>query len=227
MLPRITPSRRVVPTCSARRPESLQNAATPQSTKAAVTTEAHIFGGSDAIALPCARTGVADQGAQLTQELRAAHGRARRPCTKEARAEWVRCGTPDALGMRPEPPMLELLAALVLATPAQLMLGAETRLFIVGDSNVRRWSCDSGEVQLDAAVETGSALQPPWVQSMIIEVAVGSLRCGDPHMEDKLRESLKAEQFPVIRYRLGEVKALPGAPAGRYLLLVKGTLTVA
>jgi len=123
--------------------------------------------------------------------------------------------------------MLELLAALVLATPAQLMLGAETRLFIVGDSNVRRWSCDSGEVQLDAAVETGSALQPPWVQSMIIEVAVGSLRCGDPHMEDKLRESLKAEQFPVIRYRLGEVKALPGAPAGRYLLLVKGTLTVA
>src|ERR1700738_1848346 len=62
MLPRITPSRRVFPPSSARLPDSLQNAATPQSTKAAVTTEAHIFGGSDTIALPCARTGVADPG---------------------------------------------------------------------------------------------------------------------------------------------------------------------
>jgi hypothetical protein len=39
--------------------------------------------------------------------------------------------------------MLALLATFLLAIPAQLVLGAHSRLFIDGDSNVRRWSCDS------------------------------------------------------------------------------------
>jgi hypothetical protein len=123
--------------------------------------------------------------------------------------------------------MLALLATFLLATPAQLELGAHSRLFIDGDSNVRRWSCDSGEVQLAATVETGSDRQPPSVHSLIIEVAVGSLRCGDPHMEDNLRESLKADRFPVIRYRFGDARAVHGVPAGHHLLVAKGTLTVA
>jgi hypothetical protein len=149
----------------------------------------------------------------------------RRSCSKSHEPS----GSGAARRMHRERGMLAFasLLSLLLATPARLMLGAESRLFIDGDSNLRQWSCDSAEVRLDAAVETGSPRRPPSVQSMIIDVAVGSLRCGDEHMDDKLRESLKAEQFPVIRYRLGEAVALRGAPAGQYLLLVRGTLAVA
>jgi hypothetical protein len=84
--------------------------------------------------------------------------------------------------------MLALLATFLLATPAQLELGAHSRLFIDGDSNVRRWSCDSGEVQLAATVETGSDRQPPSVHSLIIEVAVGSpsrVRSEQPDVPDR------------------------------------------
>lgn len=123
--------------------------------------------------------------------------------------------------------MLRLLAAFLVATPAQLVLEPPTRLFLEGDSNLRRWSCDSDDVRLAAAVETGSGGQAPAVRSLVFELAVASLRCGDGHMEDKLRESLKAEQHPLIRYRLGNTRLLRIGAEGQYLILTRGTLTVA
>lgn len=123
--------------------------------------------------------------------------------------------------------MLPLLAALLLAAPAQLVLEPPTRLFLEGDSNVRRWSCDSSELRLTSFVETGTDGEAPAVRSLVFELEVASLRCGDEHMEAKLRESLKAEQFPVIRYRLGGARLVRTGPAGQHFILTRGTLTVA
>lgn len=116
--------------------------------------------------------------------------------------------------------------ALLLATPAQLVLAPESRIFLEGDSNVRRWSCDSGQLALAGLVDTGSDERPPSVAALTIDLEVATLRCGDPHMEEKLRESLASDRFPLIRYRFRAAEVIRGAPPGEVWLLAKGELTV-
>ena len=107
------------------------------------------------------------------------------------------------------------------------MLGPESRLWLEGDSNVRRWSCESKLFQADAHARTGDAGAPPAVERLHVSVTVSELRCGDEHMDEKLRDALKAKQHPRIDFVFTAVEALPGAQAGEYRLKTTGTLTVA
>ena len=116
--------------------------------------------------------------------------------------------------------------ALVFAAAVQLVLQPASRLWIEGDSNLRTWSCEAA-LEATARARTAEAGTPPLVDSLHVSVPVDGLRCGDAHMDDKLREALQSARFPRIEYALGAVEVLPGALAGERRLKATGFLRVA
>lgn len=117
--------------------------------------------------------------------------------------------------------------AFLFATAVQLVLEPGSRLWIEGDSNVRRWSCEAKQLATAAEARTGERGVPPAVESLSVGVAVNQLRCDDAHMDEKLRDALKEAQHPRIEYVLTAIESLAGAPAGEYRLKTTGRLTVA
>jgi hypothetical protein len=123
--------------------------------------------------------------------------------------------------------MLALPVTLLLAAPIALSLESASRLWIEGDSNVRPWVCQAQKLGVDAQAQTAEAGVPAALQRLRVVIPVGDLRCGDVHMEDKLRDALQAEQHPGITYAFTEAEALPGAAPGEHRLKAVGELTVA
>ena len=123
--------------------------------------------------------------------------------------------------------MFALPIALVVATAVQLVLQPGSRLWVEGHSNVRKWSCEAKQLATAAQATTGDQGAPPAVERLHVSVPVDQLRCGDDHMDDKLREALKSKQYPRIEYAFTSVESLRGAPPGEYRLMATGTLTVA
>ena len=123
--------------------------------------------------------------------------------------------------------MLATLLALLLAAPVQLALEPGSRLWIEGDSNLRTWSCEAQHLDTTAQARTGELGAKSVIETLRVAVPVKDLRCGDDHMDEKLRDALKAGQHPRIEYVMTAVQALPGAAPGEYRLKTTGTLTVA
>ena len=123
--------------------------------------------------------------------------------------------------------MLALAIALLFAVPVKLELQPGSRLWIDGDSNVRTWSCEARALETSARARTAEGRAAPSVEAAHVAIAVKELRCGDDHMDEKLRDALHVNQYPLIEYALTSAERLPGRSAGEYRLKVTGLLAIA
>jgi len=117
--------------------------------------------------------------------------------------------------------LLILLAQFVVAQGSPFALAAGSRLWIEGDSNLHPWSCKATALEVSVDVDAESA---QIARGLTVRVPVAGLECGDGHMNDKLRDAMKADAHPIIEYKLISAERLPGEATK---LKATGALTIA
>lgn len=123
--------------------------------------------------------------------------------------------------------MLPFALALALAVPAQLSFATGSRVVVEGDSNAHPWSCATSVVKVASALAELQAPEgAPAVHELRLVIPVGQLNCGNGTMEEKLRDALKAEQFPDLAFVLTSMKESAATGATRSYQVI-GNLTIA
>ncbi len=105
-----------------------------------------------------------------------------------------------------------LMASLALAGSASvqaqtaLTVQPESRVILLGRSNVNSWSCASSTFQTRFDIYSSARVEgEPRSKSVVrltVTVPVRSLDCGKKRMNDDMFKALKADSFPEIRYVL-------------------------
>jgi len=109
-----------------------------------------------------------------------------------------------------------------------LVLRAESRLWLEGDSNVRRWSCAAEELLPELTIERPAPDAPPArVHQALVRVPIGSIECGIGRMNENLRSALRAGEHPEIRFEVTGARFTPTGARGRLAVSTTGKLTVA
>jgi polyisoprenoid-binding protein YceI len=87
-----------------------------------------------------------------------------------------------------------------------LTVQPESRVILLGRSNVNSWSCASStfhtRFDIDSSARGGSEPLAKAVVRLTVTVPVRSLDCGRKRMNDDMFKALKADSFPEIRYVL-------------------------
>lgn len=123
-----------------------------------------------------------------------------------------------------------LYGAVRLAPEEPMDLALETgKITISGTSNAHDWSCDANGVLADFRVRTpGTATPPTTIDRAAVAVPVEDIRCGNGTMEGKLRDALKAEEFPTIAFTMSGYELVQdSANPNRFTVGANGTLRVA
>lgn len=120
--------------------------------------------------------------------------------------------------------MTHLALAMLLAVPVQARLSPDSKLWIEGDSNIRTWECVAQSLEARADVPEAP---PRELRFLSVKIPVAGLDCNDSHMDEKLRDALRAGKFPLIEYQLGTIEKWPDTAAGETKLNVAGTLSIA
>jgi polyisoprenoid-binding protein YceI len=116
--------------------------------------------------------------------------------------------------------------ALAAAALAPLSLQPGSRVWVDGTSTARSWHCESTRATGSAAASTTELAQLASVGSASVTVPVGSLDCRNNTMNGHMRNALKADANPELRFRATSVAVTPtGADAGT--VVMSGTLTLA
>jgi polyisoprenoid-binding protein YceI len=128
--------------------------------------------------------------------------------------------------------LLACVATVVRAQDTRVAVGAESKLWIEGTSNLHGWSCKAttldAAIDLDAALATQLASAPPKALKRVqVKVPVKSLKCGHDGMDNNLYKALKATDSSSIDYILATFEAVPGEVKDTFTLHTVGTLTVA
>ena len=119
-----------------------------------------------------------------------------------------------------------LMAVPVLAAAAlPLSLQPGSRVWVDGTSTVRAWHCESTRAVGTAAANTTDLAQLSNVGSASVTVPVGTLDCRNTTMNGHMRNALKADQAPEIRFRASSVRVNATGDAGTAEM--EGTLTIA
>src|SRR5439155_14045818 len=111
----------------------------------------------------------------------------------------------------------------------RVAVGADSKLWIEGTSNLHDWSCKA--TALDAAIEVDAAAvqlavaPPKLLKRVAVKVPVKSLKCGHGAMDDNVYKALKADETPEISYIMATFEATPGG-ASEFTLHTVGTLTI-
>jgi polyisoprenoid-binding protein YceI len=122
--------------------------------------------------------------------------------------------------------MLAALTALALATPVQLSFATGSQVVVNGDSNAHPWTCQTAVVQPTASHAELPAPATPNFFNLRVTIPVKDLSCGNGTMEEKLRDALKAEQFPNIEFALITMKKMQDKGPDHFYE-VTGGLTIA
>jgi hypothetical protein len=128
--------------------------------------------------------------------------------------------------------LLTLIAATARAQDTRVAVGADSKVWVDGTSNLHGWSCKAttldAAVDLDAAMATQIATAPPKALKRVqVKVPVKSLKCGHDGMDNNLYKALKADASPDISYILATFEAAPGEAKDSFTLHTIGTLTIA
>lgn len=116
--------------------------------------------------------------------------------------------------------------ALAAAALAPLSLQPGSRVWVDGTSTARSWHCESTRAVGTAAASSTDLAQLASVEGASVAVPVGTLDCRNSTMNGHLRNALKADANPEIRFRATSVAVTPtGADAGT--VAMSGTLTIA
>lgn len=118
-----------------------------------------------------------------------------------------------------------LLAPGVQAQPTVFALRPEGSTFgVTGTSTLHDWACEVtdwwGTIRLGQAGELSS------LQATEVVVPVAAISCKNGTMDRKMREALKAEDYPEIRFVLTQFDAVAAVSEG-YQLQVQGRLAIA
>jgi hypothetical protein len=110
----------------------------------------------------------------------------------------------------------------------RLVLREESRLWLEGDSNVRRWSCEAEELVPELSLERPSPVEPPSrVEEASVRIPVARIDCGIGRMNENLRDALRAVEHPEIRFEVARARFIPTGTRGRLRVAAAGRLTVA
>jgi polyisoprenoid-binding protein YceI len=104
-------------------------------------------------------------------------------------------------------PSFALIAALALigggSLRAQTMtVRPESRVILLGRSNVHGFSCATSTFQANIGVNSSNLASRPRSVRLTVAVPVRSLDCGRARMNQDMFRALKADSFPEIRYVL-------------------------
>jgi hypothetical protein len=110
----------------------------------------------------------------------------------------------------------------------RLVLREDSHLWLEGDSNVRRWSCEAGELVPELSLERPAPTAPPSrVERAVVRVPVAGIECGIGRMNENLRTALRAGEHPEIRFEVTQAHFVSAGTRGRLQLSATGMLTVA
>ncbi|MDB4874119.1 MAG: hypothetical protein JWM41_565 [Gemmatimonadetes bacterium] len=130
--------------------------------------------------------------------------------------------------------LLALISTTARAQDARLVVGADSKLWIEGTSNLHGWSCKAEKVDaaIDvdaAAAQSLSAAPAKSLKKVQVKVPVRSLKCGHGGgMDDNMYKALKANDgSPEVTYILATFDAVQGDMKDTFTLHTVGTLTVA
>ncbi|HEX8903300.1 MAG TPA: YceI family protein [Longimicrobiaceae bacterium] len=116
--------------------------------------------------------------------------------------------------------------ALAAAALAPLSLQPGSRVWVDGTSTARSWHCESTRAVGTAAASSTELAQLASVASAQVTVPVSTLDCRNNTMNGHMRNALKADQAPELRFRASSVKVTPtSADAGS--VEMQGTLSIA
>jgi polyisoprenoid-binding protein YceI len=129
--------------------------------------------------------------------------------------------------------MLSLAGSLVQAQTetVRLAVGAGSKLWIEGGSNLHGWSCKASTFDAAIAVDPSASRDAiniaRFVQRVEVAVPVTNLKCGHGQMDKNLYKALKADATSAISYILGSFDVVPGEARSAVHLATVGTLRVA
>jgi polyisoprenoid-binding protein YceI len=100
------------------------------------------------------------------------------------------------------------LPALLAAAAVPLSFQSGSRVWVSGTSTVRSWRCESTQ-PTGSAQAAGTELTQVAQSSGEITIPLASLDCRNGTMNGHMRNALKAEQNPTIRFRATSVAVSP------------------
>jgi polyisoprenoid-binding protein YceI len=115
------------------------------------------------------------------------------------------------------------------ASAIRLRLLPGTELSISGTSNVHDFHCKTNKINAYIDVDPGytkdlTKVTRPIV-SVVVNIAVKSLSCGNKKMDENMYATLKADENQLIKYRLSGYDVLNGS-ATAFAAKTNGTLTI-
>jgi len=126
---------------------------------------------------------------------------------------------------------LALVAAAAMNANAQTpraTVGAGSKLWIEGTSNVHDWKCEASTP--DVAIELDGGLAAPAdkiLKKVTVTVPVKGIKCGHGKMDENVQKALKADKISDIVYTLTSIEALAGETKDAFTLRAAGTLSIA
>lgn len=112
----------------------------------------------------------------------------------------------------------------------RLGVGADSRLWIEGRSNLNGWTCRA--TTLDATIDVDVAFREArdlsrYLRSVHVMVPVANLKCGHDRMDKNLRAALNAGDSTHVPYILASFDAVGTESADSSIVHTAGTLTLA
>jgi polyisoprenoid-binding protein YceI len=112
--------------------------------------------------------------------------------------------------------MTAALVSIGASAPAQsrhLALGPDSKVMVLGKSNIRNWACATLTFTTTLDVDSGTQGEPGTSPrkadaGLSVTVPVRSLQCGRERMNQDLYRTLKADTFPEIRFTLVSYRVL-------------------
>lgn len=117
------------------------------------------------------------------------------------------------------------------AQSVRLSVGADSKLWIEGGSNLHDWTCRASSI--DAAIDVDEAFlktpaaTPSLLKKVQVKVPVRNLKCGHGGMDNNLYKALKVDDSPEISYIVGTFEVVPGATSDSFTVKTVGALTIA
>ena len=117
------------------------------------------------------------------------------------------------------------------AQSVRLAVGADSKLWIEGGSNLHDWSCKASAIDaaidVDAAFLTAESASPTLLKKVEVKVPVRNLKCGHGGMDNNLYKALKADDTPEISYIMATFDVVPGAARDSFTVKAVGALKIA
>ncbi len=121
--------------------------------------------------------------------------------------------------------MLLAVPALIAAGTMPLTMGTGSKVWVSGTSTVRGWRCESTQVTGTSDAATTELAQIGTARGEIT-IPLSTLDCRNGTMNGHMRNALKAQQNPNIRFRATQVRVTPGS-AAEGTVAMTGQLTIA